>query len=119
MKVVRYFIESPEFNRSIVFGEWAVITLEMDCIYTLLSDSPLTYLGDLKENASMLLLPLSPRKLCVCASTATDLAKATASNGRQLVKATNRQLVQQAGEHVFASGTFHEPLVRKHLRRPK
>lgn len=118
MKVLRRFIESPDFNRDIVFGEWAVITIEMDGIDTLLGDSPLAYLGDLKENAFMLMLPLSPRKLFACASTTSDLAKATTNGGRRFVKATNRQLVKQAGECVYATGIFHEPLVRKHLRRP-
>jgi hypothetical protein len=118
MKSLRRFIDSPEFNRDIVLGEWAVITIGIGDVDTLLSDNPLAYLGDLRENAFMLMLPLSPRKLFVCASTTSDLAKATTNEGRNLVKATNRQLVKQAGEYVYASGAFHEPLVRKHLRRP-
>lgn len=84
----------------------------------MLSDSPLAYLGDLNQNTFMLMLPLSPKKLFVCASTASDLTKAMANDGREFVKATNRQLVKQAREYVYATGNFHEPLVRKHLRRP-
>lgn len=118
MKVLRRFIESPQFNRDIVFGEWAVITIERGDVDTLLSDSPLAYLGELKENAFMLMLPLSPRKLFVCASAPEGLAKATNNDGCKFVKATNRQLVKQAGEYVYTTGLFHEPLVRKHLRRP-
>lgn len=118
MKVLRRFIESPEFNRDIVFGEWAIINIGKGDIDTLLSDSPLAYLGDLKENAFMLMLPLSPRKLFVCASATSDLAKVTTNDARKFVKATNRQLVKQAGEYVYATGIIHTPLVRKHLRRP-
>lgn len=116
LKVLRRFIESPEFNRDIVFGEWSVMTIERGDVDTLLSDSPLAYLGDLKENAFMMMLPLSPRKLFVCASTASDLAKATTNDGRKFVKATNRQIVKQANEYVYATGRFHEPLVRKYLK---
>jgi hypothetical protein len=46
LKILPRVIESPEFNRDIVFGEWAVITIEKDDIDFLLSDSPLAYLGE-------------------------------------------------------------------------
>jgi hypothetical protein len=66
----------------------------------------------------MLMLPLSPTKLFVCASKTSDLAKAVTNGGRNFVKATNCQLVKQAEEYVYATDIVQEPLIRKHLRRP-
>ncbi len=115
MGALHRFIESPQFNRDIVFGEWAVISLAQGDVDALLSDNPVVHLGDLKENAFILMLPLAPRTLFVCASTPEDLVRTTTNVSCKLFKAVNRQMVKQATEYVYATGRFHEPLVRKWL----
>ena len=118
LKVMRRFIESPAYNRFLLHGHWTTIDIERGAYDALLTDSPVAYLGDLNKNAFVFMLPLSPRRLFVAASTREDLDRLSAPGWQSFVKAANRHMVRASDQYIYATNPWsHKALVEKYLPR--
>lgn len=116
LKVLNRAIESAELNKLILDGVWSVIEPNCD-IDAVLSDTPVSHLGQLTENSFVLVLPISPTRIFVCASTAGDIEMLRRQPAKNLMKAINRQFAKQSSAHIFATNISHRALALKYLKR--
>lgn len=118
LNILEMFIESKELNKVVLEAHWTVLAARNRRVDALLSDNPLANVGGLDRDDFLLILPIAPYRLFVCTKQKEDLARAVAKGRTSFYRATNKQLVKQASDYVFARDRFHEPLVRKHLSAP-
>lgn len=108
-------IESAELNKLILDGVWSIIESNCD-VDAVLSDTPVSHIGQLMENSFVLVLPISPTKIFVCASTVEDIDMLHRQPAKNLMKAINRQFAKQSSTYIFATNTSHRALALKYLK---
>ena len=84
----------------------------------LIADNPVVYLGDIKEGFSFM-LPISSAMVFVVTSHARDASRVVEIKRAGLAKSVNRHLVKHARRYVYATGSQHEALIEKYLRKPE
>lgn len=98
---------------------WSVVTLSKGVDDALIGDSPVAYFGELFENEFALVTPISPRHLFLCASNDHYRQRLGTMKPKDMLKATNKRLVQHAADYVYATNQTHQPLIQKYLGNAK
>ena len=117
LKVLNRAIESAELNKLILDGVWSIIESNCD-VDAVLSDTPVSHIGQLMENSFVLVLPISPTKIFVCASTVEDIDMLSRQPAKNLMKAINRQFAKQFVDPVRSGRIYcgHFASLRAHHR---
>jgi hypothetical protein len=109
---------SDKLNAGIWEGIWATRTLKPETRDLLIGDRPLIYVGTM-ESGHLIAVPISPRRLFFKAPDKTTVENVFRESEKHFTKKLNTQTTFQAERYVYSTGSQHEPLIRKHLRRAK
>ncbi|MGJ3702680.1 DUF4238 domain-containing protein [Variovorax sp. AFSI2.2] len=110
-------IRSEKYVRWVNEAAWSLVTLPAKVESTIIGDAPVSYFGELMENAFALVAPISPRHLFSCTSNAHYHSLLEGMTPKALLKATNKRMVQHAADYVYAVDQAHRPLIERHLGR--
>jgi hypothetical protein len=107
-------IDSPKYNNKMRSAEWRVIDVPHGRQDALTCDLPFAYFGDFFGPAFSLVVPISPGRFFVCASGEYPW-RVGWMTPIQVAKATNKRLVQHAGDYVYTTDERHRRLIEKWL----
>jgi hypothetical protein len=109
-------IVCEELSKRLGIMRWRVVDVSTAKLDLLTCDRPFYISGNLRHGDFLSVFPADPRTLLVIASDERFVDQATRGSLLETVKRVNKQLVIEANQRVYTTGSHHAPLVEKHLR---
>jgi hypothetical protein len=101
------FIENSEIGTDLIRMHWLTCDLQSRGITLLTGDRPLIQTHGLKDQGSIVILPISPRFAFVATRTPEIARSLRLLEPKRLVKYINEMIVAQAVKHVYGSSDRH------------
>ncbi|WP_217591160.1 DUF4238 domain-containing protein [Burkholderia sp. GbtcB21] len=113
IQIISTLVRKKPFRTS----NWLIRDASDACSELLLGDNPLILSSEDEDRDFICVLPLTPRKLFLAASSAARADQLKQVSINTLVKETNRYTTSQAAQSVFATDESLQMFIVKHLRQ--